>query len=46
MPDSNQALADIIDCTVKNVEFHMSDIRRKTGAASRIESIVKRLFEN
>jgi DNA-binding NarL/FixJ family response regulator len=30
---SNQALADTLGCTVKNVEFHMSNILRKTNTA-------------
>ena len=42
---SNQALADALGCTVKNVEFHMSNILRKTATASRMELIVKMLGE-
>jgi DNA-binding CsgD family transcriptional regulator len=44
--DSNQALADALGCTVKNVEFHMSNILRKTNTASRMELIVKMLGAN
>jgi DNA-binding CsgD family transcriptional regulator len=43
--DSNQALALSLGCTVKNVEFHMSNILRKTGAASRMELVMKFLGE-
>ena len=42
--DYNQALADALGCTVKNVEFHMSSILRKTKTASRMELIVKMLY--
>ena len=41
--DSNKALALALGCTVKNVEFHMSNILRKTKTASRMELIVKML---
>jgi DNA-binding CsgD family transcriptional regulator len=40
---SNHALADALGCTVKNVEFHMSNILRKVKSASRMELIVKML---
>ena len=42
--DSNQAIADALGCTVKNVEFHMSNSLRKTKTASRLELIVKMLY--
>ena len=41
--DSNQALANALGCTVKNVEFHMSNILRKTKTASRMELVMKML---
>jgi DNA-binding CsgD family transcriptional regulator len=41
--DSNQAIADALGCTVNNVEFHVSNIFRKTGAASRMELVMKML---
>jgi len=41
--DSNQALALTLGCTVKNVEFHMSNILRKTGTASRMDLVIKML---
>jgi DNA-binding NarL/FixJ family response regulator len=42
--DSNKALADALGCTVKNVEFHMSNILRKTKTASRMELVMKMLY--
>jgi DNA-binding CsgD family transcriptional regulator len=39
--DSNQDIADTLGCTVKNVEFHMSNILRKTKTASRMELVMK-----
>jgi DNA-binding CsgD family transcriptional regulator len=43
--DSNQAIADALGCTIKNVEFHMSNILRKTKTASRMELVMKMLYE-
>lgn len=42
--DSNQAIADALGCTVSNVEFHLSNILRKTKTASRMELVMKMLY--
>jgi len=41
--DSNKGIADALGCTVKNVEFHVSNILRKTKTASRMELVMKML---
>lgn len=41
--DSNKDIALTLGCTVKNVEFHMSNILRKTGMTSRMELVMKML---
>ncbi len=43
---SNQAIALELGCSVKTVEFHVSNILRKTKTASRMELVVKVLNSN
>lgn len=40
---SNRAIATALGCSVKTVEFHVSNIFRKTSTASRLELVVKLL---
>jgi DNA-binding CsgD family transcriptional regulator len=42
---SNRAIATTLGCSVKTVEFHVSNILRKTNTTSRLELVVKLLGE-
>ncbi len=40
---SNEAISLELDRSIKTVEFHVSNILRKTGTASRLDLVVKTL---